>query len=673
MVPLLSERCACGSPGTRISISPPADIRICSKAGRELLKELFLRDYGFADFLEGRIILLNKIAGIDRRDQVFIEGRHIATLWFDITTGSHRLDLEIGGAALLAQAQGVDKNVLTCNEKLLKGHIKGKWIPKESIQKDIQSDIHSDNQSNTQSDTQNDNQTDNQRDNQSGIQSQNVGGLPESLCVGDNVILRIGKFSGVGVVRRRQDGSKSIRILDVTQKEFRLSDRRASLEDVIRANEPHLKRMEKTALGELRDFLSRTRLPVNVSFSGGKDSLAALCLCLKVRPRPDVLFIDTGLEFPETVKYVRRLSDLKKLKLHVIEGQGDFFQEAKSFGPPSKDFRWCCKTHKLGPLASFIKEHYPKGCVTVEGRRIYESFNRSRINFIERNPYVPGQTTLCPIRNWNALEVMLYIYWNGLEPNPLYDEDFERIGCWLCPASLQSEFVSLEKTHPQMYGQWTAFLRDWADKKNLDPRYADWGFWRWRKHPPKMLEIAKAHDIDLLITSGEKKEVGLDVVRGKSPCGLEYSIEANLTVPQNHPFPAVANALAMIGDVKYSEDLGTAVVKADWGKDGDMGKGKDKDKDKDKGRCTVFASGHIMIIAQKKEAEELLKKVVETVLRVQTCTRCGICEKRCKRGAIKVRDTITIDEKRCNRCGRCAVGCIVAERAAKILRRGASA
>jgi phosphoadenosine phosphosulfate reductase len=79
-----------------------------------------------------------------------------------------------------------------------------------------------------------------------------------------------------------------------------------------------------------------------------------------------------------------------------------------------------------------------------------------------------------------------------------------------------------------------------------------------------------------------------------------------------------------------------------------------------------------MIIAQKKEAEELLEMAVETVLRVQTCTRCGICEKRCKRGAIKVRDTITIDEKKCNRCGRCAEGCIAADQASKMLRKAAS-
>lgn len=625
-VPLLSEICACGSPGRRVYLSPPADVRLCSSAGRKLLKDLFLQEFGYADFLDGRIILFNKIAGIDRRDQVFLDGHHIATLWFDITAGSYRLDLEPAGASLLSKS--ASKNVVICTETLLRGHIKGKWVAEEHIQSQ-----------------------------------------PESLSVGDNVVLTIGKFSGVGVVRRRQDGRKSIRIKDVTQKEFKLSDCRLDrkgdcesdcksdyksdckglLKDIIKANEPHLRRLEKAAVGELKSFLARTRLPVNVSFSGGKDSLAALCLCLKVIPRPDVIFIDTGLEFPETVDYVRRLSAERKLKLHIIEGQGEFFEEVENFGPPAKDFRWCCKTHKLGPLASFLGKHYPKGCVTVEGRRVYESFNRARIDFIERNPYVPGQTTLSPIRSWNALEVMLYIYWNRLEPNPLYEEDFERIGCWLCPASLQSEFAGLKRTHPQMHEQWTAFLQSFAEKNRLDSRYVDWGFWRWRRHPPKMAEIARDYNIDLKVISGEKEEIGLDFVQGRSPCGLEYSIEANLKAPRNHPFSAVAGALNMIGEMKYSEDLGAAIIKMD------------------KGRCTVFASGHIMIIAGKKEAEELLEKSVETVIRVQTCTRCGICEKRCKRGAIKVKETIIIDEKRCSRCGRCAEGCIVADRASKLI------
>ena len=238
-LPLLSASCSiCNSPGSRVPVSPPGDVRLCSRGGRELLRELFLENYGYADFLDDRIILLNKIAGIDRRDQVILDGSHIATLWFDITTASHKLDLETAGASLLSRH--ATKNIVICHDSLLKGHIKGKWLARDLI----------------------------------------IGGAAD-LNEGDNVVLKIGKFAGVGVVRKRADGSKSIRIKDVTQRIFLLCDHLPTLQEIILANESHLKGLEKTALGEIRDYLSRNRLPVNVSFSGGKDSLAY------AHPRPE--------------------------------------------------------------------------------------------------------------------------------------------------------------------------------------------------------------------------------------------------------------------------------------------------------------------------------------------------------------------------------------------------
>ncbi|MFA6372606.1 MAG: phosphoadenosine phosphosulfate reductase family protein, partial [Methanothrix sp.] len=380
-IPLLAEKCStCDSFGRKIELAPPGDIRLCSQAAKELLSLLFAQNYGSADFLEGRVILLNKIAGLDRRDQVILEGRHIATLWFDVTAGCHKLDLETSGAALLSSR--AKKGLVVCDDSILKGHIKGKWLQEEKI----------------------------------------ISGT-SALDEGQNVVLKIGKFSGVGVARKRADGSLSIRIKDVTKNGFTLQEKRPSLQDIVSANEGALKGLEKAAISEIKNYLSKNRLPVNVSFSGGKDSLACLCLAQKILSRPEVLFINTGLEFPETVEYVQKLCAAQKLRLQEIKGESDFFEDVKSFGPPAKDFRWCCKTNKLGPMTAFLNEHYPKGCVTIEGRRIYESINRSTIRAVERNPYVPSQTTLAPIRSWRALEVMLYIYWNKMQPNPLYEED----------------------------------------------------------------------------------------------------------------------------------------------------------------------------------------------------------------------------------------------------------
>ncbi|MDD1761916.1 MAG: phosphoadenosine phosphosulfate reductase family protein [Methanothrix sp.] len=608
-LPLISDKCStCGSVGHKVDLAPPGDVRFCSGKARELLSFLFAENYGCADFLKGKIILLNKIAGLDRRDQVILDGHHIATLWFDVVGESHKLDLEPSGAALLASR--AKSGLVVCDDAILKGHIKGKWLAKDRIIS-----------------------------------------RPATLQEGDNVVLKIGKFAGVGVVRKRADGSQSIRIKDVTKDDFPDMVRHPSVQDVVVANAEQIKALERTALTEIRGYLSKNRLPVNVSFSGGKDSLACLCLAEKAMARPEVIFINTGLEFPETVEYVRDLSHTHKLRLREISAESGFFDQVKIFGPPAKDFRWCCKTNKLGPMTTFLKEHYPRGCVTIDGRRIYESFNRALIRFVERNPYVPSQTTLAPIRDWRALEVMLYIRWNKIEPNPLYEQDFERIGCWLCPAALQSEFAGIKVTHPQLYDRWTTFLREWAEESRLDRRYVDWGFWRWKRHPPKIIELASEHGINLATPAAGKDDVALQAVRGRSPCGLQYSIEAKLSVPQNHPFSSVAGAINLLGEVKYAEDLGAAVVTTE------------------KGRVTVFANGHIMIIAGKEEAEALLRDASSVILRVQMCTRCKICEKNCPRGAISIADTIVIDEAKCNRCGKCADGCIAADRAARIISR----
>ncbi|MDR1242987.1 MAG: 4Fe-4S binding protein [Deltaproteobacteria bacterium] len=42
----------------------------------------------------------------------------------------------------------------------------------------------------------------------------------------------------------------------------------------------------------------------------------------------------------------------------------------------------------------------------------------------------------------------------------------------------------------------------------------------------------------------------------------------------------------------------------------------------------------------------------------EVCTLCGVCVKACREKAVSVREnTLTIDEKRCNNCGRCAKTC----------------
>ena len=99
-----------------------------------------------------------------------------------------------------------------------------------------------------------------------------------------------------------------------------------------------------------------------VSFSGGKDSLATLLLVKKAGLDIPIFFIDTGLEFPETVQHVKDVAARHGARLIVEQAPREAFQEGlRVFGPPGRDYRWCCKTNKLRTHRQGGHEALPRG------------------------------------------------------------------------------------------------------------------------------------------------------------------------------------------------------------------------------------------------------------------------------------------------------------------------
>ena len=173
-------------------------------------------------------------------------------------------------------------------------------------------------------------------------------------------------------------------------------------------NRYHLKNLERNAIRTIKHHMN-DRPTVNVSFSGGKDSTAVLHLARKAGVTR-AFFIDTGLEFPETIAFV------KSQGVEIAGKAGDFWQAVEKAGPPGKDNRWCCKFQKLRPLKLYLAEVGP--CVTIQGNRWYESWNRASLEETSQNPDNPLQLNVSPIRNWRALEVFLYLWWQKADNEP---------------------------------------------------------------------------------------------------------------------------------------------------------------------------------------------------------------------------------------------------------------
>lgn len=606
-MPLLKSTCdICQSEGTHVNLSPPGDIRFCSPHEQEVLKGLLLTAFG-CDPIGDRLVLLNKTTGDDRTDEVIVDGLHFGVLRFDMKMLDYVFDLSIDGAKILA-ANTANKTV---ELRKASSHLSGKKIKADQLLR-----------------------------------------VTEDIKKGDVVLIKSGHLIGFGIsffdsvdLISSEDAVLRVRKLDGNT--VFLNRRISSIQDVIKANASHMDKISKDAANVIKGVAGRREyrnLPVHVSFSGGKDSLVVLDLTVNALKGRQIqaFFLNTGIEFPETVEFARQFCISRGIKLKEAAAENAFWENLQRFGPPAKDMRWCCKVCKLAPANRLIDESASEGqlCLTVDGKRRYESFSRASISASERNPFVPTQLNIFPIRDWRAIEVWLYIYGKKLEYNPLYDMGFERVGCYLCPASLSAEYQLFSRLHPDLHARWNTYLLEWAGKRGLPESFVEHGLWRWKELPPKMLKLAGDLGIRSDVTA-TNESFSVESVSGASPCTSGgFTIEAKVG---GVSLQDAADVLHIIGNVKAAGNMGMLLVKT--------------------ADATVkfFSSGNLLVTADSREkADEVFRQVVLQLMRVCMCTRCGICQGVCPTGAIEVDDMrgLFISDA-CIRCGRCIEPCVV--------------
>ncbi len=259
-------------------------------------------------------------------------------------------------------------------------------------------------------------------------------------------------------------------------------------DETLKANEQKIDSMVEKAVEFIKDKVDEISLPTAVSYSGGKDSLATLLLVLEAGIKTDMIFIDTGIELPETIENVKRTAEKYDLDLLMRTVKGGYWDNVEYFGPSARDHRWCCKTCKLGPIAGLIKEEYEDGVLSFIGQRRYESENRMQHGDTWDNPWIPGQVGTSPIQDWTALHVWMYLFSRYAEYNPWYEKGFERIGCWLCPASDLAELDILRENYDE-YGRFEEALKRYSKRAKLPEEWIEYGLWRWLRPPEELLSM----------------------------------------------------------------------------------------------------------------------------------------------------------------------------------------
>ncbi len=264
-----------------------------------------------------------------------------------------------------------------------------------------------------------------------------------------------------------------------------------SWDDVFKANEDALWRLVSRSIRTL--YVASKKLSGRVptlSFSGGKDSTATLLVSLDAGIEPKVIFNDTGAELPETLTTVEAVERRLKLDIARVHAEADIYRETLEKGPPARNYRWCTRVLKVLPTIKFFKS-LNKPVLNIVGLRMYESESRARTPAVYRQYGDPDVMAVAPIIGWNGLATWLYILSKNAPYNPLYLVSFERIGCFMCPASTLAEFNYTRRIHEDLWRRWEAALLEYAKKMGESREWVEYGLWRWRGDAPKKRILCK--------------------------------------------------------------------------------------------------------------------------------------------------------------------------------------
>lgn len=223
-------------------------------------------------------------------------------------------------------------------------------------------------------------------------------------------------------------------------------------------------------------------MKVIVSFSGGKDSLAALLWTREhITNNFTTVFCDTGWEHPLTYEYIHRISDklhldLVTLKSKKYDGMVDLARQKKRW--PSARARFCTEELKTKPMIDYVLDEVKDNMLIIQGIRAAESSARAKMQaqctffkyYFEpygydkngrpkRHSYRGKEVRafraqfaddlLRPVFDWSAQQVIDYILAAGLEPNPLYRMGYKRVGCWPCVMANQRDILNISRQSPE--------------------------------------------------------------------------------------------------------------------------------------------------------------------------------------------------------------------------------
>jgi phosphoadenosine phosphosulfate reductase len=156
-------------------------------------------------------------------------------------------------------------------------------------------------------------------------------------------------------------------------------------------------------------------------------------LAAQAQPGVDIVFLDTGYHFAETIGMRDAVAAVLPVTVKTILPELTVAEQDAQFGPRlhDRDPDRCCAMRKVAPLASALAPY----TAWASGLRRDEATTRSGVRVVEWDAK-RGMVKLNPIAAWDQDDVERYIAENGILVNPLLSDGYGSIGCAPCTRRL---------------------------------------------------------------------------------------------------------------------------------------------------------------------------------------------------------------------------------------------
>ena len=152
-------------------------------------------------------------------------------------------------------------------------------------------------------------------------------------------------------------------------------------------------------------------------------------MAAKVRPGVDILFLDTGYHFVETIGTRDAVEAVYDVNIVNVTPENSVAKQDQLFGKDlfAREPNECCRMRKVEPLGRALSGY----AAWVTGIRRVEAPTRANAPLISWDKAF-NLVKINPIAAWTDEEMQAYIDANDILVNPLVFEGYPSIGCAPC-------------------------------------------------------------------------------------------------------------------------------------------------------------------------------------------------------------------------------------------------